>query len=731
MRMTIKAKLAAAFGFVLILFGVTAYISLTTLSANQATLERLVERNAERVRLVGELRQSIMQIARYEKNAVITSDEARIERQELRIAEEELRIADLVQRLDELSTEETRAVLDEFVQQFRAYEAENDRVMELAALNSNFRASRLSANEGQEAWNNVERIIRDLRERATRDIALDPEQFEAAALNLRVQLAQAILLERAIITESDNDAISALADRFEGEETQSFQAFEVLSDEASPAMSRSIAELEDALVQAFAISDQVKVLGLENADAEAEEVSNTTGQETRRAALDTLETLLTENRDRMTENSIAAEQAYSQATTLLVTLVVGAITVGIIAALWISVTVSRGLNAAVNMAKAVTVGDLSVKPAVSSKDEVGDVLRALDQMTTNLSETANIAESISKGDLTVEVTERSEKDMLGKALKEMVAQLRNVVSNAITSSNNVAEGAQNMSATAEQLSQGSTEQASAAQQASSSVEEMAANIRQSADNAGQTEKIATQSAKEAQESGAAVDDAVKAMKTIADKINIIQEIARQTDLLALNAAVEAARAGQHGKGFAVVASEVRKLAERSQQAAAEISDLSSETVEVSQKAGEMLQALVPNIKRTADLVQEISAATREQNVGADQINQAIRELDKVIQQNASAADASAATSEELAGQSDQLRTVIGYFDLGSAASHAPQASRTASPAPARSGSAPVAPTHQPQKRPSNGTYPKAESKPNGVDIDLGGSEPSDSDFTNY
>ncbi len=177
------------------------------------------------------------------------------------------------------------------------------------------------------------------------------------------------------------------------------------------------------------------------------------------------------------------------------------------------------------------------------------------------------------------------------------------------------------------------------------------------------EKIANQSADDARKSGEAVANAVRAMKTIADKINIIQEIARQTDLLALNAAVEAARAGTHGKGFAGVASEVRKLAERSQQAAGEISQLSAETVDVSGEAGRMLETLVPNIQRTADLVQEISASTREQNVGAEQINQAIRELDKVIQQNANAAEEAAATSQELAAQSQQLTGVISYFEL--------------------------------------------------------------------
>ncbi len=182
------------------------------------------------------------------------------------------------------------------------------------------------------------------------------------------------------------------------------------------------------------------------------------------------------------------------------------------------------------------------------------------------------------------------------------------------------------------------------------MEEMAGNIKQNAESAGQTEKIARQSADDAKRSGEAVGKAVSAMQTIAEKILIVQEIARQTDLLALNAAVEAARAGEHGKGFAVVASEVRKLAERSQHAAQEISGLSGETVKAAQAAGEMLTRLVPDIQRTAELVADISVASREQNVGASQINQAIQQLDKVTQQNTSAAEELSSTAEELASQ---------------------------------------------------------------------------------
>ena len=196
------------------------------------------------------------------------------------------------------------------------------------------------------------------------------------------------------------------------------------------------------------------------------------------------------------------------------------------------------------------------------------------------------------------------------------------------------------------------------------MEQMVSNIKQNADNAQTTDKIANKSASDAQESGKSVREAVSAMKDIASKISIIEEIARQTNLLALNAAIEAARAGEHGKGFAVVASEVRRLAERSQKAAGEINQLSGDTLKVSEKSGEMLDKLVPDIQKTAELVQEISAASKEQDTGSSQINQALQQLEKVIQENASASEEMASTTEELTGQADQLVSALSFFHTG-------------------------------------------------------------------
>ena len=343
-----------------------------------------------------------------------------------------------------------------------------------------------------------------------------------------------------------------------------------------------------------------------------------------------------------------------------------AILFGLTIAWFITRSITVPLAAATAAVGEVAKGNLSTTLTVNSRDEIGQITRSLNSMIEGLRGTSRVADAIAGGDLTQDVKLLSDEDTLGHSLTKMLENLRKIVGEVSSAANNVASGSEQMSATAQQLSEGASEQAAAAEESTSSMEEMSASIQQNADNAKQTDKLAGRAAEDAKTSGTSVSQTVAAMKEIADKIAIIEEIARKTDLLALNAAVEAARAGEHGRGFAVVASEVRKLAERSQTAAADISRLTGGGVRLAHEAGEMLTKLVPDIRKTAELVQEIAAACGEQTTGSNQVSKAMQQLDQVIQQNSSAAEEMASTAEELASQAQQLQGSISFFKVSSA-----------------------------------------------------------------
>lgn len=350
-----------------------------------------------------------------------------------------------------------------------------------------------------------------------------------------------------------------------------------------------------------------------------------------------------------------------------------------------------------------------------------------------LQEAVEITEKISNGDLNVEVEVNSgdETGQVMTALQNMVRRLGQVVGDVKVVTGQVSSGSDAISAAGQQMSQGATEQAASLEEISSSMEQMAANIRQSADNAKQTEQIAKKASEDALQSGEAVITAVAAMKDIAKKTTIIEEIARQTNLLALNAAIEAARAGEHGKGFAVVAAEVRKLAERSQIAASEIGERSTFTVEVAEKAGRLLDSLVPDIEKTSELVQEISAASREQDTGAAEINRALQQLDQVVQQSAASSEELASNSEELSSQSDQLTETMGFFKLEQSAEHP-----VSQPAERRlresQGSAMrvAAGKKSAQRQPADAEDDEPK-EPSGIELDMGEQQSSAEGFVRY
>lgn len=394
---------------------------------------------------------------------------------------------------------------------------------------------------------------------------------------------------------------------------------------------------------------------------------------------------------------IKADKRYEWFRNISLTLMIGGLIFALIVAWWIINSITRPLHEGLVIANKLAEGDLTVNIESDSSDEVGQLL---------------------------------------KAIGNMVDKLKQVLSDVMTAAGQVSSGSNELSSTSQQLSEGATEQAASIEETSSSMEEMTANIKQNSDNSQRTSGIAVQASKDAEEGGKVVDKALDAMKQIADKISIIEEIARQTNLLALNAAIEAARAGEQGKGFAVVASEVRKLAERSQTAAAEISELSASSVGVAEKAGEVLNKLVPDIQKTSELVEEINSSSAEQRTGAEQINKAVQQLDRVIQQNASSAEEMASTSEELSSQATLLQETVSFFSIGkdnsgTKTSRVPQKPAVRQKPAAKQKTAPRTPSPKPPIQRPAASQQKAlpldrRSKSGGVELDL-----EDDEYTNF
>ncbi|HEY5798126.1 MAG TPA: methyl-accepting chemotaxis protein, partial [Bosea sp. (in: a-proteobacteria)] len=652
MRLTIKTKLAGAFGVVIALSMAAGGLSYIKLSEMTETQERLVVLS-KRVDDIGNVLEAFGASARSEKNAVLAASQKDTEAQAARAVERRNAAVAQKDALANGASEEGRRFLAQITEKAKRFSAIQDETLVNAKLNSSNRAT--------EAWQTETVPLIQAITASTNPVIAAASRSEASPEMLRAALGfQEARLEWLRLTRTAALAFN-VPNVAEVEKLNKELGEQAVSVRAK--LGKSAAELTQLGIQTAAmtaafdkgIASALRTVGIaaEAGTIKATASTMTTGAAALAELTASLEGYSAFASKAANTAAAAASEAAAFAKTLLITILAASLLIAIAAATWIALSISRGLSSAVGLANAVAIGDLSQTITVKSNDEIGDLVTSLNTMTANLNATAAVADAIANGDLTVQAKRLSDKDTLGISLENMLEKLRTIVTQAIQAAENVSSGSQELSASAEQLSQGSTEQASSTEEASSSMEEMAANVKQNAENAATTEKMAGQSAKDAEASGIAVGKAVDAMQTIAAKINIVQEIARQTDLLALNAAVEAARAGEHGKGFAVVASEVRKLAERSQAAAAEIGTLSTDTVKVAQEAGSMLAKLVPDIKKTAELVEEITAACREQDVGSTQINQAIQQLDKVTQQNAAASEQVSATSEELAAQAEQ------------------------------------------------------------------------------
>ncbi|MFW5828613.1 MAG: methyl-accepting chemotaxis protein [Alkalispirochaeta sp.] len=502
--------------------------------------------------------------------------------------------------------------------------------------------------------------------------------------------------DRSMYTEQHDEYLTRMRARLT--EARAFYP----TDEGQQLMDRIDAAIDSYISTSRDVVDTAQGEPLAEA-RESAEVSMTVGRD-RTDIVDEHMTEAVALKESMAEDAaITTAEVFRRSFLLMVLIVIAAVVVGILIGVGIARMISLPLKRGVAFADALAEGDLTETLDIKRNDEIG---------------------------------------RLAHALNRMVEHLRSIVADIKSGAEAVSAGSEQLSASAEQVSSGATEQASSAEEVSASMEEMQASIRQNDDNSSATEKIAVAAARDAEDGGRAVAQTLEAMHEIASRISIIEEIARNTNLLALNAAIEAARAGEYGKGFAVVASEVRKLAERSQVAAREISELSTSSVSVAEEAGAKLKELVPSINRTAELVQEISASSTEQSSGARQITEAMMQLDTVIQQNASSSEEMASMSEELTGQAEQLQTAAAYFRVG--AEHRP-AAHTAHTAPTptatKAHTAPAAPARVGQKSIGTGkrttAYPqRTETKPRGlvlagVSESEGGPDELDGDFTEY
>jgi len=715
-NLTIRKKLIMAFSVLISLMLVIFTIAFFRFREMNNRINEITDVTSHKVLLIGQIKHDITAISRDQKNMIATVDDEKMISIGRTIDKEIKAINENVAKLESLSDGETLNLVKSLKDILEEYFNVQQNVQRIATQNTEIKAEEIADNESRTAFQKAMETLNQIGGE------ISSKEIVKSVLELKQAVSEINSIERdLIIAKTDDDLNKHLGQATDAEK---------IIEERTAELSRKLTGEAKSLFEKFQMQYssyytfhlQVRELAMANSGGKAEEISVNQGE----AIDDQADAVIGKIYDiinaQLEKDQVDTDEMYESVVRTMIIVIVLAIVLGVLVATWLLKDVMSSLGIATGAIKRVAAGDFSADVRTDKQDEIGVMLRELQFMIEKLRSSVDVAKLVSKGDLTMDFTSMKNKGGdLDQALEEMVNNLRNIAATIYNGAENVSAASQQVASASQQMSQGAQEQASASEEVSSSMEQMVANIQQNTDNSRETEKIANKAAKDIQVSSNSVSDTVEAIKTIAQRIAIIEEIASKTDLLALNAAVEAARAGEHGKGFAVVAAEVRKLAERSQKAAAEITEISAKTVKSAEESKQLLTNTLPDINKTAELVQEIAAASIEQNTGADQVNGAIQQLSQVTQGNASAAEQMSSNAEELNSQADELKAAVSYFRLENHSKVVKKATRSAVTKRAAT---------KPARVLGGEVHENGNGHANGFDLKLS-EGPSDSDFTDF